>query len=74
MNVSRRELHGPPPVDLLFQRIEVPLHPIDADGQAVFQGKVLRVLRQDGGIHAWDYVSELKRTCRTPVPVEDIWL
>jgi len=32
----------------LLQRPKVPLHPIDADGQAIFEGEVLRMLRQDG--------------------------
>jgi hypothetical protein len=41
---SRRQLQRSPFLDLLLQRNEVPLHPIDADGQAVFMREVLRML------------------------------
>ena len=45
---SRGQLQRLPFFDLLLQRPEVPLHPIDTNGQAVFQRKVLGMLREPG--------------------------
>jgi hypothetical protein len=47
---GRGQLHRPPLLHLLLQRPEVPLHPIDADGQAVFQREVLGMLREHGSV------------------------
>src|SRR5208337_4739938 len=47
---SRRQLQRLPFLDLLLQRSEVPLHPIDTDSQAVFEGEVLGMLRENGRI------------------------
>jgi hypothetical protein len=46
----RGQLHRTPLVHLLLQRPEVPLHPIDADGQAVFEREVLGMLSQNGSV------------------------
>ena len=54
---SRRQLHRLPFLDLLLQRPEVPLHPVDADGQAVFQREVLGMLREHGSVRACDDLS-----------------
>ena len=48
--VGRGQLHCPPLAYLLLQRTEVSLHPVDPDGQAVFQREVLGMLREHGGI------------------------
>src|SRR5271157_5177525 len=47
---SRRQLQRLPFFDLLLQRPEVPLHPIDTDGQAVFEREVLRMLSENGSV------------------------
>src|SRR5215469_9582499 len=47
---SRRQLHASPFLYLLLQGSKVPLHAINANGQAVLQREVLGVLRQDCGV------------------------
>jgi hypothetical protein len=47
--LNRRELLVAPPLYLPPHRLKVPLHAVDANGQAVLQGKVLRVLGQYRG-------------------------
>ena len=44
---SIRQLHRLPLLDLLLQRTEVPLHPVDPNGQAVLQREVLGMLGED---------------------------
>ena len=51
---SRGQLHGTPLVHLLLQRTKVPLHPVNPDGQAVFQREVLGMLREHMSVRAWD--------------------
>ncbi len=43
-----RDLTRTPAVDLLAERFEIALYPIDADGQGIDDRKILRVLRQNG--------------------------
>jgi len=62
LGCSRRQLHRSPFLYLLLQRTKVSLHPVDTDGQAVFQREMLGMLCQDWGVRPWDDVSELKRS------------
>jgi hypothetical protein len=52
---QRRRL---PFLDLPLQRSGVPLNLINADGQAVVEVEVLRVLRENGRVHAGDNVTK----------------
>jgi hypothetical protein len=45
---------------LLLQGLEVPLHPIYTDGQAVFDGEMLRMFGEYWGILASDNVSKFE--------------
>src|SRR6516225_11275613 len=47
---SRGQLHGLPFLYLLLQRSKVSLHPIDTNGQAIFQREMLGMLCQDWGV------------------------
>src|ERR1035438_9169299 len=62
---SRRQLQRLPFFDLLLQRPEVSLHLIDADGQTVFDREVLRMLSENGSVHARGQVSEFTRSATT---------
>ena len=44
------QVHSPPLLDLVLQRPEVTLHPIQTNGQAVLQREVLGMLGQNRGI------------------------
>ena len=47
---GRGQLHRAPLVHLLLQRTKVPVHPVDPDGQAVFEREVLGMLRENGSV------------------------
>jgi hypothetical protein len=57
-----------PSLDLLLHRFEVPLNPIDSDGEYVDEAQVLGVLGEHWGEHAWGNVakSDLQRS---PMPL-----
>ena len=52
-------LAGTPGLDLLTERIEGSLNPIDADGQRIRNREVLGVLRKNRCERAWDNVAKL---------------
>ena len=53
-----REFTSLPSFDLLSHRLEVALHPIDTNRNAVDERERLRVFCEDGREHAWDNVSK----------------
>src|SRR5712692_9214729 len=68
--ISCQENPSLPGFHLLSHRLEVPLHSIHADRDAVDERKRLRVFREHGSEHAWDNASELTWSAEPILPTQ----